>query len=359
MLVGLAAAAAAFGCRPIVGVFRDSRGAHLEVADHARSRGLDTEIVPCNGRLDCKAIGRIREIVKRRRVDVLHTHGYKADICGYAASWPRRAALVSTCHNWPDRRPAMRAYAVMDRLVLRRFDGVAAAAGPVAAVLKRAGIPGAVALANGVELERFQQAAPTLRDRIPEGCDQLVGFIGRLVPAKGGEFLIRAAQKVLAGRPRAAFVFVGEGPSGKEWQALAERLGISRHVLFTGARNDMPGVYASLDVLVLPSLIEATPMCLLEAMAAGRPVIATRVGSVPEVVLPDITGLLLEPGDAGGLAEAILRLLNDLDLARRMGEQGRAHVEQRFSAQAMARAYIDLYRRALARSRARSRWDHV
>jgi glycosyltransferase involved in cell wall biosynthesis len=206
-----------------------------------------------------------------------------------------------------------------------------------------------------VDLERFRAAEPALRRELASGADRLVGFVGRLVPGKGGAVLLSAARTVLAGCPDTRFVFVGEGPSRGEWEALAARLRIARKVVFTGARNDMPSVYASLDLLVLPSFDEAMPMCLLEGMAAGVPVIATRVGAVPDLVLPDVTGLLLEPGDASGLAAAILRLLLDPNQARSLGESGRARATWQFSAEATAKSYIELYEQALASRAVRTR----
>ena len=175
----------------------------------------------------------------------------------------------------------------------------------------------------------------------------LVGFVGRLVPEKGGALLMRAAQQVLAVYPNAMFVLVGEGPAHQEWKALAGELGIGKQVVFAGVRDDMSEVYASFDIAVLPSLIEALPMCLLEAMAAGKPVIATRVGAVPRLVVDVQTGLLLEPGDLNALATAIIRLLGNPDLACQLGQNGRAHVAQHFSAEAMAKSYIGMYEQVL------------
>ena len=174
----------------------------------------------------------------------------------------------------------------------------------------------------------------------------MIGFVGRLVPGKGGEILLDAAQKVTAVHPDATFVFVGEGPLRSEWEAIARRLGIAEKVIFTGVRNDMPGVYASFDMVVLPSFDEAMPMCVIEGMAAGKPVIATPVGATPELVLPGTTGLLVEPGDTSGLAAAILKLLANPEQTRQLGARAAQHVERRFSAAAMAQKYIDLYRLA-------------
>lgn len=349
MLVNLAVGLSKAGCRPIVGVFRDSRAQHLEVARHASQRGVPVEIVHCKGRWDGQAVARVRRLLHERDVTVLHTHGYKADVIGCAAAWPKRTALVATCHNWPDPRLSMRAYAVLDRLVLRLFDEVTAASEPVAVILRRWGMPRVQAMPNGVEMARFRDARPTLRHLMPAGCDRIVGFAGRMVPEKGGATFLRCARKIVDARPATAFLLAGDGPCRQEWEALAAGLGLARNVVFAGVRDDMPGVYASLDMLVLPSLLEATPMCLLEALAASLPVVATRVGSVPDVVIPDVTGILVEPGDADGLAAAVHRLLQDPDAGRRMALQGRAHVERRYSAESTAEGYAALYERAVLR----------
>ena len=129
---------------------------------------------------------------------------------------------------------------------------------------------------------------------------------------------------------------------------LASELGIRERVAFTGARNDMPEVYASLDLMVLPSLVEAMPMCLLEAMAASKPIVASAVGSVPKVICPEETGLLVEPGNAEQLADSILRLLRDYEFSRSLGSAARELVIKRHSAQGMAQKYHDIYKQVLA-----------
>ena len=142
-------------------------------------------------------------------------------------------------------------------------------------------------------------------------------------------------------------MFVGEGPARAGWEAAALKLGIASKVVFAGRRDDMPAVYASLDIVVLPSFQEAMPMCLLEALATARPVVATAVGAVPKVIVPGVTGLLCEPGDARALSMSLLRLLRDPELGRTMGNHGRAHVARHFAAEVVGRSYIDLYQEAL------------
>ncbi len=350
MLVTLARNVTRQGCRCVVAVFRDSRVPHTEVATEAERQGLSVELVPCRGRWDWTAVSRIRALLTKHDIHVLHTHGYKADIYGYAATWPHRTALVGTAHNWPSQQLHMRVYAALDRLVLRGFDRVIAISDVIAAVLQRSGVQTKKieTILNGVDVERFHNAVPSLRNGIPfTAQDRLVGFIGRLIHDKGAHLLLKAAQKVLAVRLDTKFVFVGDGPARGELEELATHLEIRDRVYFAGVRDDMPAVYSSLEMVVLPSLVESVPMCLLEAMAASKPVIATRVGAVPRMVVPEQTGLLLPPGDTEGLAGAILWLLENTALARQLGENGCARVRHHFSATVMAAAYVRVYEQVL------------
>ncbi len=345
MLLALAEAQSRAGLRPVVGVFLDEREPHVELFDRAAGLGIEAHLIPCACRWDQSAVDYIRALLERR-VTLLHCHGYKADVYGFAAAWRRKIPLVSTCHNWPDRRLSMRAYAVLDRVVLRWFDQVTTPSAHVAALLPRACV-----VENGIDTARFQNAQPTLRRTLPR-CRTLIGAVGRLVTEKGGEVLLRAAKTVLTASPDTAFVFVGDGPSRDAWKSLAGDLGIREQVFFTGTRTDMPNVYESLDILVLPSFDEAMPMCLLEGLASGLPVIATRVGEVPKLIESGVTGELVEAGDSAALSDAILRFIGNPREAQSMGRNGQALVTGSFSADAMARKYLSVYENALSQRRA-------
>jgi glycosyltransferase involved in cell wall biosynthesis len=351
MLVTLGRTLQQLECRCVVGVFRDSRFPHTEVGDQALSNGLAVEIVPCSGRLDWRTIAQVRKLLLKHQVDVLHSHGYKADAYAYAAALVDGVTLVATSHNWPSKLMRMRAYAGLDRLILRRFDKVITASDGVARTLLRSGVAREKVhiVFNGIDVERFHAPRTALRSAPAREGGAVVGFVGRLVPEKGGAQLIRAAEWVLKVYPHTSFVFVGEGPSRTEWDTFAEKSGISQRVTFAGRREDMPETYASLDMLVLPSSVESMPMCILEAMAAGKPVIATAVGAVPRLVIPGQTGLLLDSADAIELAAAIIHLLSNPELATRLGEAGRAHATRHFSARAMATHYLAHYQEVLAR----------
>jgi glycosyltransferase involved in cell wall biosynthesis len=349
MMVGLARALRETGCESVVGVIEDQRFPASETAGEAERQGLEVVRIACSGRFDWRAIRRLRNYIESRRVDIVHSHGYKSDCYAFAAAWPRRAALFATSHNWPDGLRSMQAYAMFDRQLLRRFDGVAVVSERVADMLLRAGVaPERIALVpNGIDIASFAGVQPALREEFGWGGDYVIGFAGRLVREKGGELLIRAAAPVLAAFPEARLVFVGEGPERARWEAAAASAGVGGRVHFLGRRHDMPQVYASFNVLVLPSFIEAMPMCVIEAMAAGCPVIATNVGATSKAVIHERTGQLIEAGDVAGLSLALRRSITDPPFAGRLARGAAVHVADRFSDMTMARSYLALYRQAV------------
>lgn len=345
MLLTLARQLSEHGCSSVIGVFSNLHCQYLEVAEKAQAQGLEVELIPCAGKWDRSAVLHIRKLVQKHGIDIVHSHGYKTDFYGYAAARGLRVGLMATSHNWTGKTPLMRIYEMLDRLVLRNFQKVIVVSDDVAARLRRWGVSAnrISRICNGVDIQRYEEATPALRRELRLGRGPVVGFVGRLVPDKGGAVLIRAARRVLDSCPDARFVFVGDGPARSDWELLVRDHGIAEKVFFTGAREDIPAVYASLDILVLPSFLEAFPMCLLEGMASGIPVIASRVGAIPTLIDHESTGLLVEPRDVDGLASEILRLLHDPMLANRIAEKGQAHVRKHFSSSHMAKNYIHEY----------------
>jgi glycosyltransferase involved in cell wall biosynthesis len=350
MLLSLSKTLARLGCEMVVGAFKDKRDPHLELLDCAEAAGLAAIRIPCSARLDLNCVGAIRRAIGRLNARLIHTHGYKADLYGRAAALGGQTGLVSTCHNWPNPLRRMQIYAKLDRLALRTFDHVTTPSSVIAAALTNAGVAQdrISVISNGVDLDAFTGAEPKLRTESGWADDPVIGFAGRHVIEKGGEFLIRAAEMVLKNHPRCRFVFVGDGPARQEWQALAASLGIEKSVTFAGTRSDMPAVYASLDIAVLPSLNEAMPMTLLEAMASGCAVIGTRVGAVQELIDNSATGVVVDPANIEALVDAMDRLLCEADLRRQMGARARANIAAQHSADAMGRKYLRIYDRVLA-----------
>jgi glycosyltransferase involved in cell wall biosynthesis len=173
----------------------------------------------------------------------------------------------------------------------------------------------------------------------------IVLTVARLDEQKGHSYLLEAAAQV----PEAQFVLAGDGPLRASLEAQARALGVEERVKFLGYRSDIANLLADCDVFVLPSLYEGLPLSILEAMSAGKPVIATHIGGTDEVVIAGETGLLVPPADSVALATAIRAVLTDRPLAQRLASAGRARVEQEFSAAKMVQQVIAVYEELLAK----------
>lgn len=190
----------------------------------------------------------------------------------------------------------------------------------------------------GIELDRFSGAEPALRHDGP-----IVGNVARLAKQKGQAVLIDAAPGVLARYPDARFVLVGEGELRGELEARVRALGLTDRFLFTGERDDVPELLASFDVFAFPSLFEGLCLAVIEAQAAGVPVVATPVGGIRETVVPGETGVLVPPRDPAALATAIVRLLEDRYEAGRLAQEARRRALDRYAVGQMVDATIALY----------------
>lgn len=355
MIVNLAESLEKLGHHCTLGLFDNVHRPKNDFAEVAETQGITVERIVSKGRMDWNAVRAIRECVNRRRIDVIHSHGYKADAYALAAVGRNRQPLVSTCHNWLMTSVPLRVYRFLDLFCLRSFDACVAVSADVAAILRSFRIPEAriTTIANGVNLSRFRSAHPAYLERSEATKGLIVGMVGRLTPEKGQEFLLRAAPGILEQFPQTLFVFVGDGPSRQDLEELVQDLDIAPNVRFLGQRRDMPELYAAMDVFVLPSLREAMPMVVLEAMAAGKLVIATRIGDIPKLVVHEKTGVLVKPQDIAGLRDAILRLITQPEVRAHLAANGSALVDRNFSAEVMARQYEGVYERIRAERRAR------
>lgn len=349
MLLNLASAQKRLGCEPVIGVFENTHVPHVELAKEANKRGLAVEVFPCRGRLDLRAIRSIRRFIRASGATLVHGHGYKSDLYGFLSAKPLGVPFVATCHLWTGASLAIRLYEYLDSLVLRRAERVVAVSDAIADCLCKAGIhrDKVSVIYNGTDLPARQQCPPTLREELAIGDRVIVGTVGRLETQKGLEYFIQAAKEVLVEFPDALFVVAGEGSLRSRLGRMISDLGLASRVLLLGRRTDMAGVYASLDLFVLASIDEGMPMTLLEALAARRPVVATKVGAVEKLIIPEQTGLLVESRDVPGLRDAMLRCLRDPSLARELGRKGEEYVRRSFSSDGMARSYLALYRQLL------------
>ena len=345
MLLALAGGLRKRGCEPVVGAFHNTHRANLEIVEQASALGHATAVFRCRGRVDLQTIRDIAQSIRSERFDVIHTHGYKANMYGYLAAKRTGAPVLATCHSWQSDTLPLYAYSVLDSSFLCRFPKVVAVSEDVRKILLTVGVPSnrVAVIPNGIKLSPFEVARPSLNGEVPRQGGLVVGMVARLAPGKGGNYFLEAAREVLKSHPGTSFVFVGEGRERPRLEQMAREFGVEKNVAFIGQRQDMPGVYASLDILVLPSLSEAMPMCLLEGLSARKAVVATRVGDVPKLILARQTGLLVEPRDTAGLRDAIAELITDSDLRTRLGTSGHDLVETHFSVDKMTSNYLSVY----------------
>jgi glycosyltransferase involved in cell wall biosynthesis len=350
MLLNLARSLPATGWNPVVGVFHNSHHESTAVADELRARGVQVETIPCRGKVDLSTFTQIRRCIEKHGSDLLHTHGYKANIYGFFAARRAKLPVVSTCHGWGSKKAYMRLYYALDGAVLRGFSKVAAVSSPTARRLRQLGVPDSKVevIGNGIDVDRFLNPLPTLASEINAPGKLKIGIVGRVVAEKGHEYLLRAVQELA--NPNLLIVIVGSGPGEALIGQRAAQLGISDRVILCGHRTDMPGVYASLDIVVLPSLTEGMPMTILEAMAAGKPVIATEVGAVAELVISGRTGLRVRAGAVEPLRAALAQLVSNPSMRSMLGSNGQRWVRERFSASWMAKNYAKLYESVLHRT---------
>jgi glycosyltransferase involved in cell wall biosynthesis len=330
----------------LLAVFRNRHCLNLEIYDRAIEKGVRAEMVDCHGKLDWPSVRSVRRLVRANGIDLIHAHGYKADLYGWAAARLEGKAVVATCHNWLAGGPMLAAYNVLDQMVLKRFDAVSAVSQTVADKLLSLGVrrERVAVIPNGIDLHRFDGGPVTQARR-----QQVIGIVARLDLQKGFGCLLRALRTLIPSFPGLRLVIVGEGPDRAKIEELVAELGINGAVTMAGQQTDMPAIYASMDVFVLPSLNEGLPMTILEAMAARKPIIATRVGAIPTVINDGETGLLVEPGDEVGLTRAIAELLGNPNLCCQLAQSARARVEQNYTAAAMKQRYRELYQAVLKR----------
>ncbi|HEY3383879.1 MAG TPA: glycosyltransferase [Vicinamibacterales bacterium] len=312
--------------------------------------GIPVTLIPQTGKTDYLSFLKVARILRSERIDVIHTHNTQPFIDGtLAALLSGVRTIVHTDHarDFPDKRRYMVAERVMATFAYR----VVGVSEHTSANLQRyERIPGRKieTIPNGIDGSVFDipvdREAKRRKLGIPD--DAVVLGIGvRLTDQKGITYLLKALPKVVARFPRVVLVVAGEGPLEEDLRVEAEHLELAGHVKFVGPRTDMPELLKVFDLYVLPSLWEGLPMVLLEAMAAGCPIVATNVGGVSSAIETGVNGMLVPPSDPEGLADAITTLLGDQSLRRRFAENARQVFEMRFSAETMTRRYERLYLR--------------
>jgi glycosyltransferase involved in cell wall biosynthesis len=291
----------------------------------------------------------LADLLGRSRVRVLCCHGYKAGLLGRVAARRRHIPVVSVSRGWTGESLRVRVYEALERLNLRWMDRVVCVSEGQAARVRRAGVPAGQTLVipNAIQAERFAHPDPEYRERLreffPRPPRRVVGAAGGLSPEMGFGVLIDAAARVADADPDTGFVLFGDGPLRAPLAQQIKAAGLGEQFVLAGFRHDLDCFLPFLDLLVLPSFTEGMPNVVLEAFAAGVPVVATAVGGTPEVIEEGKSGYLVPPGDPAALARRIRDALAAEGGGLSLGRRGRERVLRQFTFAAQAERYQELF----------------
>ncbi len=288
-------------------------------------------LVPRND-LDLRPVPAVRRLIRSEKYDIVHFHTKRAHTLSL---WLPRGPqcpkyIVTRRMDYPETKSWYTRY-----LYNRRVDGVVAISRVILELLVEAGVEaGRIRLIHsGIDPERFVGCAAASAEA---GREVVVGIVAALEERKGHRYLLEAAAALKRRGHKIEYLVAGEGPVRRELEERVKALNLGNEVRFCGFVSDAPDFLSRIDIFILPSLYEGLGVAVLEAMAAGKPVIASRVGGLPELVADGETGFLVAPKNVDGLVEAIARLTDDESLAREMGRKGAARARANFSLEQMA-----------------------
>ena len=312
----------------------------------ARSKGLEVKAAPMRKSYDLPSIFRIIRLIREERVDIINTHsGRDSLLAGISGRLSAGKPYIVRTRHLSLPITSRFTYSVLPHHVVTVSESVRR-------YLIDTGVPEGkiTAIPTGIDVGRFipGKGDGGLREELALPPDvPVIGTIAIFRFKKGHRILLEAVPEILKVIPDAVFVFAGDGPQRGNIEGKIRELGLGEKVRLLGLRNDIPAVLEAVDVFVLPTLEEALGTSFLEAMAMQKPVIGCNVGGVGEVIHHGVNGYLIEPGDTGSLAEAVVRILRDGGLAKRMGEEGRRIVERNYTVERMCERMLALYQSLL------------
>ena len=322
-------------------------------ADEVRQMGIKVHFLPQppNG-TDYFSFLKVAKILRREKIDVIHTHNTQPFVDGTLGALlsGRKITIVHTDHarDFPDKRRYMFAEWLMSHFAYK-VVGVSDHTCQNLIKYEKISPRKVMTILNGIDGSKFDIQIDKEKKKKELGLigfDPIIGLGVRLAEQKGITYLLQAMPKVIKHFPDIALVIAGEGPLEEDLKKEAELLGINKSVHFIGPRLDIPELLKLFDLYVLPSLWEGLPMVLLEAMAAGCPIVATNVGGVPAALRHDKSGVLVPPVDPETLGLQIAKLLDDVNTRKRYSENGIKIFHEKFSAENMIQKYEELYNKS-------------
>lgn len=320
-----------------------------------RDIGVRVEQYDTKSKLNLYEVWYLYRLIKVNKINIVQTHGLRVDFFGFLAAKLAGVPHIITRHVALSHhligKFRKKLYMVFDNIALKSAAKIITVSRIVEddLVLNQGIDPRKiVTIYNGVDLERFSKVNPLTKKKIRRelGIDsrkQVVGMIAQLTSWKGIPYFLKAIPSILKKHPSVVFLIIGDGSERKNLVTIVETLGISLNVIFAGFRTDMPEIISIMDISLLSSLREGLPNVLIESMAMSKPIVATDVGGVSELVINNKTGFLIPPRDSTALSDVVIELLEDKEKAEKFGEAGREYVEQKFSLTQMVSKYENLY----------------
>jgi glycosyltransferase involved in cell wall biosynthesis len=342
------------GCAP------GGRLAHLVEENHMTVRPFKNLVQPVHPVKDILTLMDLTIFLKRNPYHIVHTHNSKAGFLGrLAAKLAHVPVIIHTVHGFAfhDQESSWRRllFRNLERLASHWCDRMIFISQPLVDWAIRERIVSKakmIKIYSGIELERFQPVTTDVKNKIRRKWkikqeSAVIGIVSKLWEGKGHAVLLEGFKALKKEMDHAFLVIVGEGYLYDRLRKMVIGDGLFDSVLFTGFQMDVSAIIATFDVAVLPSFFEGMGRVLLEAMSMEKPVVASRVGGIPDLVEHGVNGLLVSPGNVKELADALRRILNDRDLALRMGKEGRKRVQEQFGAGAMVESIEKVYREVL------------
>lgn len=324
------------------------------LAAELEARGIPVVTMHKRPKIDLTLLFRLRKLMRQQKIDIVHTHVFTANFWGrLAAIFAGVPVLITHEHSTftVDNRYRRWIEAV---LICRTNKVITVSENLRRRIVSEGRLPPGVVLTihNGLRLQppslNETKRAQLRRELGLEKFDAVIGTVGRLEPRKNYPMLLEAMKRLLARHPRTTLLMVGAGPEEEKLQQQARDLGINQHVVFAGYRSDISDLLSLMSTFCLSSTTEGISMAILEAMAAGVPVVATQVGGNPEIIPDHKYGLLVPSGDAAALANALAETLSNRDTALKMAKHGQARADEFFSERHMIQRIEELYMQCLA-----------
>ena len=340
------------GAESVIGCFSYQNKPLPEVGVQAESMGLDCVYFMLRNKVDVGCVKAIGSYCKKNAVRVVHSHGYKPSVVCLIMKLLYGTPYVITCHLWILETFRLRIYTSLEKISMRFAERVIGVSEEIVTDLNRGGISKRKlrVIENGIDVDRYSEFKLEPKDagkvREELGLDRdsfIIGSLGRLTGQKDYQTLIRAAAEALTENEALEFIVAGEGELRSALVGTCRELGIERRFHFLGFRSDREKLLKLMSVFVLSSLDEGLPMAMLEAMAAGLPIVTTPVGGIPGVIRSGENGLFIEPGNVEQLKEALLLLAGNSAMREKLGKRASETVKSAYSIEKMAQKYLAIY----------------